>query len=226
MVGAMCGRYVSRIDGSLERDWALDRTPPAFESYNVAPAQHVPVVREREGHRTCELLRWGLVPYWAKGIPPHLSTINARLETISTAPTYRDPWIRGQRCILPALGFYAWQEFQSGKEPYYITVAEQPLFGMAGVWDYSETADRVGFDSCAIITMPATPFMAQIDNTGQRMPALLRWEDHQTWLTGSIEAARACLRRHPEIRLRAHPVGTGVNSLRNDDPRLIEAARA
>ena len=81
----MCGRYVSKIDAALERDWALTRPPPLFESYNIAPTTAVPVVRERDGQRLCELLRWGLVPFWAKGIPPKLSTINARIETIATA---------------------------------------------------------------------------------------------------------------------------------------------
>ena len=129
----MCGRYVSKVDAALERDWGLSKAPPIFESYNIAPTQKVPVVRERDGERTCELLRWGLVPFWAKGIPTKLSTINARVETVATAATYRGPWKRGQRCILPAIGFYEWQVLDDGKkQPYYISLEDQPLLRPGG----------------------------------------------------------------------------------------------
>ena len=144
----MCGRYVSKLDAAMEREWALSRPPPVFESYNIAPSQNVPVVREQHGQRSCELIRWGLVPRWAKGIPPKLSTINARIETISTAASYRGPWKQGQRCILPALGFYEWQVRDTGKQPFYIWLADQALFGLAGLWERSPADDgsahRVG----------------------------------------------------------------------------------
>ena len=92
----MCGRYVSKTDAAMERAWELSRPPALFESYNVAPTQQVPVVRERDGERLCELIRWGLVPFWAKGVPTKLSTINARIETLATAATYRTPWAKAR----------------------------------------------------------------------------------------------------------------------------------
>lgn len=220
----MCGRYVSRIDASLERDWQLTRPPPLFESYNVAPTTNVPVVREREGVRTCELIRWGLVPFWAKGIPPKLSTINARVETIATAATYRTPWKRGQRCILPALGFYEWQVRESGKQPWYIHLADQAVFGLAGLWDSSLAPDGSVVESCTIITMPANPFVAEIHNSKARMPAILRQADHDAWLAGDAAAALACLQPYPEAKMLAHTVSTAVNSPRNNAARLIEPA--
>lgn len=220
----MCGRYVSKIDASLERDWALTRPPPLFESYNVAPTTAVPVVREREGERTCELIRWGLVPFWAKGIPPKLSTINARVETIATAATYRTPWKRGQRCILPATGFYEWQVRESGKQPWYIHLANQSVFGLAGLWDASVAADGSVLESCTIITMPANPFMAEIHNSKARMPAILRREDHDAWLAGDAAAALDCVQPYAESQMLAHTVSTAVNSPRNNLARLIEPA--
>jgi len=129
----MCGRYASRLDAAMERAWGLSRPPSPFESYNVAPTQRVPVVRQRGGERLCELLRWGLVPFWAKGVPPKLSTINARVETVASAASYRGPWKRGQRCILPATGFYEWQIRESAKQPFYIFLTDQSLFGFAGL---------------------------------------------------------------------------------------------
>lgn len=217
----MCGRYVSKLDAAMEREWALSRPPPPFESYNIAPTQQVPVVRERDSERSCELLRWGLVPFWAKGVPPKLSTINARIETIATAASYRGPWKRSQRCILPALGFYEWQVRDSGKQPFYVYLADQRLFGLAGLWEHSETDDGSAIESVTIITMPANPMMAEIHNAKARMPAILRHEDHNAWLTASPADAMNCLHQYPEAEMRAHPVSTVVNSPKNNEPRLI-----
>ena len=220
----MCGRYASKLEAALERDWALTRPPPLFESYNIAPTTRVPVIRERNGERVCELIRWGLVPFWAKGVPTKLSTINARMETITTAASYRGPWKKGQRCILPAIGFYEWQVRDSGKQPWYIHLADQPVFGFAGLWDGSAAADGTVLESCTIITMPANPFMAEIHNSKGRMPAILLREDHQTWLAGEPAAAMGCLHPYPDVQMLAHTVSTVVNSPRNNEPRLIEPA--
>ena len=220
----MCGRYVSRIEASLERDWALSRPPPLFESYNIAPTTPVPVVRLRAGERVCELLRWGLVPAWAKGVPPKFSTINARVETLINAPTWRGPWKLGQRCILPATGFYEWQVVGAGKQPWYITLTDQPLFGFAGLWEISRADDGTVIESCTIITLPASAFMAEIHNSKARMPAILRRADHDSWLRGDPTAAFDCLAPYPEAAMQAHTVSRAVNSPRNNEPRLIEAA--
>lgn len=218
----MCGRYVSRLDAAMERAWGLSRPPAPFESYNIAPTQHVPVVRERDGERLCELLRWGLVPFWAKGVPPKLSTINARVETVATAASYRGPWKRGQRCILPATGFYEWQLREAGKQPFFIHLTDQTLFGLAGLWDASTNADRAVLESCTILTMPANPLMAEIHNAKARMPAILRREDHDAWLAGDADAAMNCIAPYPQELMRAYPVSTVVNSPRNNEARLIE----
>ncbi|HEY3851027.1 MAG TPA: SOS response-associated peptidase family protein, partial [Steroidobacteraceae bacterium] len=104
----MCGRYVSPEDAAIEREFNLLHTewrfPPCF---NVAPTQEVPIVRMRDGRRQGVRLRWGLIPYFAKGVPPKYSTINARIETVQTAASHRGPWSRGQRCLVAARGFYA-----------------------------------------------------------------------------------------------------------------------
>ena len=219
----MCGRYVSRLEAALEREWALSGPPPVFESYNVAPSQAVPVVRDRDGNSECLLLRWGLVPFWARGVPPKYSTINARLEGLQTAASYRGPWKRAQRCILPAIGFYEWHVEGRGKQPWYIYLPEREVFGFAGLWDRSETGDGRAVESCTIITLPANALLAEIHNARQRMPAILRREDHDAWLGTDAEAALACLQPYPAARMAAHPVSTRVNSPRNNDLELIAA---
>src|SRR5277367_938368 len=118
----MCGRYVSPDEASIEREFNLVRTEWQFPpSFNVAPTQAVPVVREIEGARKGTLLRWGLIPFFARGIPPKYSTINARIETVQTAASYRGPWKRGQRCLVAATGFFEWHLDEAGrKAPYFI----------------------------------------------------------------------------------------------------------
>jgi putative SOS response-associated peptidase YedK len=223
----MCGRYVSPDDASIEREFTLVRAEWKFPpSYNVAPTQEVPVIRvNKAGERVGACLHWGLIPHWAKGLPPKYSTINATMEKLAEAPTWRDAWKRGQRCILPALGFYEWQLLPDGKnkQPYYITLNDQDLFGLAGIWDSSTGADGVVVQSCTIVTMPANQLMSEIHNVKHRMPAILAKEDRDIWLTGTPGDAYAVLKQYPDTHLVAIPVSKRVNTPKNNDPELIAA---
>jgi putative SOS response-associated peptidase YedK len=208
----------------MEREFTIRRKHWVFEpSYNVAPSQQVPAIRMNDGEPEGLLLRWGLVPFFAKGIPPKYSTINARVETLETAASYRGPWKRGQRCILPAAGFYEWQVLPDGKkQPYYITVADQDLFGFAGLWDRSVSEGDSAIESATIITMAANPLMAEIHNVKARMPAILAREDRDAWLAGSLDDARSALKPYPADLMVAWPVSTRVNTPRNNSAQLIE----
>src|SRR5271168_2669335 len=106
----MCGRYVTPQEAEAERYVRAARIHwEEYErSHNVAPSQQVPVVRMADGQREGLIMRWGLVPFFARGVPPKYSTINASIEKLTDAPSWRGPWKRGQRCILPASGFYEW----------------------------------------------------------------------------------------------------------------------
>ncbi|HEY6455653.1 MAG TPA: SOS response-associated peptidase [Steroidobacteraceae bacterium] len=220
----MCGRYVSPDIAEAERyflvhvvRWNIER------SYNVAPTQQVPVVRVADREREGVALRWGLVPFFAKGVPPKYSTINATIEKLADGPCWRGPWKRAQRCILPAAGFYEWHVNEDGsKRPFYITCADQPLFGLAGLWDSSRSDDGKVLESCTIITMPPNPLLAEIHNAKQRMPAILRSEDINAWLTGSADEARAALSPYPADAMVAWPVSTKVNSPKNNDAGLMD----
>jgi putative SOS response-associated peptidase YedK len=175
----------------------------------------VPVVRRVEDGNDCNLLRWGLIPFFANGIPGKYHTINARIESMETSPAYRTPWRRAQRCIVPSNGFYEWQELTGGvKQPWFIHSVERELFGFAGLWDRSIGSDNVAIESFTIITMPAAPFMAEIHNTRRREPAILQPDDYE---------ARATLRPAVAGTLSAHPVSQRVNSPRNHGAELIAA---
>jgi putative SOS response-associated peptidase YedK len=222
----MCGRYIIRQQAKALREWERYGPPPFIDSYNVAPTQQVPIVRLRGGTPEGAMVRWGLVPYFTRGEAPTYSTINARVETFESAASYRGPWRRAQRCIQLASGFYEWHLDAYGrKRPYFITVADQELFGFAGLWDRSVKADGTAIESCAHLTLPANELMADIHNTGNhpyRMPAILRAEDREIWLRGTPEEARAVLKPYSSTLMLAYEVSPRVNSTKNDSPDLIE----
>jgi putative SOS response-associated peptidase YedK len=221
----MCGRYVSPDDAAIEREFNLVRAEWQFPaSYNVAPTDDVPVVRvNKEGARTGSLMHWGLIPYWAKGIPPKFSTINATIEKLTEAASWRGPWTRGQRCIMPATGFYEWQLLPDGKtkQPYYITLNDQDVFGFAALWDSSKRDDGVRIQSCSIVTMPANALMVEIHNVKHRMPAILDKEDRDAWLNAAPEEALKLLRQYPDTHMVATPVSKRVNTPKNNNAELI-----
>jgi len=220
----MCGRYVSPEIAEAERNFLvhLIRWRDYQRSYNVAPTQWVPAVRLVDGQREGVLLRWGLVPFFAKGIPTKFSTINATIEKLTDGAMWRGPWKRAQRCILPAAGFYEWHVLaDSSKRPYYITCIDQPVFGFAGLWDTSMAENGTETISCTIITMPPNALMAQIHNAKQRMPAILAAEDIESWLSGSQSEARGALKPYGADLMLAQPVSTRVNSPHNNDATLI-----
>jgi putative SOS response-associated peptidase YedK len=223
----MCGRYVSPDEASIEREFNLVHQEWQFPaSFNVAPTQAVPVVRSRDGERIGSTMRWGLIPFFAKGEAPKYSTINARIESFETAASYRGPWSRGQRCLQFATGFYEWHVDHEGrKAPYYIHLNDHPIFAFAALWDRSIKTDGASIESCVHITMPANDLMRQVHNGGNnphRMPAILRREDCDVWLNGTLDEARAILKQYDAGLMVAFEVGSAVNSPKNNAANLIE----
>jgi putative SOS response-associated peptidase YedK len=223
----MCGRYVSPDESSIEREFNLVHTEWQFPPcYNVAPTQLVPIVRSVYGARQGVRVRWGLIPFFAKGVSGKFSTINARIETVETAASYKDPWKRGQRCLQVASGFYEWHVDTAGrKAPYYIHLRNQSIFAFAGLWDRSFKADGTAIESCVHITMPGNELMREIHNGGgnpHRMPAILRREDYAVWLDGSADEARGVLNQYDGSQMVAYEVSAMVNSPKNDSAALLE----
>jgi putative SOS response-associated peptidase YedK len=187
----------------------------------------VPIVRLVNGYRLGSRVHWGLIPFWAKGVQPKYSTINATVEKLTDGATWRGPWKRGQRCIIPALGFFEWQVQADGKskQPFYITMNDQDVFGFAGLWDSSVGADSVAVESCTIVTMPANELMAEIHNVKHRMPAILAKKDREVWLAGTSEEAFKVIKQYADTHMVATPVSTRVNTPKNNDALLIEPAK-
>jgi putative SOS response-associated peptidase YedK len=224
----MCGRYIIRQQAKSIAEWQKYGPPPFIESFNVAPTDSVTILRVRDEQPEYAKVRWGLVPFFARGEPPKFLTINARIETFETAASYKGPWSHEQRCLQLASGFYEWHVDRNGrKAPFLVTLVDQELFGFAGLWERSVRPDGSVVESCTHITMAANELMADIHNAGanpHRMPGIVRAEDRDTWLSGTPKEAHALLKPYPSGLMVAYEVSTRVNSVKNNSPDLLEPA--
>jgi putative SOS response-associated peptidase YedK len=202
---------------SVERLFAFDARPNLAARYNIAPTQPVPVLRDgAAGRRELALVRWGLVPSWAKDVAAGPPLINARAETVAEKPSFRNAFKR-RRCLIPADGFYEWRVMPDGpKQPYRIAMADNALFVFAGIWEHWQTDEGSELESCAIVTTEAN---GQIRDIHRRMPVILPPEDFDTWLGGEPSEAAALMRPYGGS-LVAYPVSRAVNNIRNDGPAL------
>jgi putative SOS response-associated peptidase YedK len=216
----MCGKYILAQAAKAERAMGIRRGHWDYPlSYRVLPTEQVPAVIAANGEREATLLRWGLIPYWAQGVPLKASTINATAERIASAPAYRDAWRRGQRCILVMAGFYEPHVNSDGsREPFFVKLEDREVFGVAGLWERSRHSDGTQLLSCTLITVPANELLLQVHNGKPRMPAILAEHAYDVWLSGALPQARALLQPYPAELMRAWRVSRRVNhpQLAND----------
>ncbi len=220
----MCGRFaLFTPTGLLEEYFELTESVAAElePRYNVTPGQAVAVVREREGVRRVDSLRWGLVPFWAKDATIGRRLINARLESASVKPAFREAWSR-RRCLIPASGFYEWAEPHAGRrQPFFIRARQEPLLAMAGLWERWRSPSGETLETCVIVTTDANDTLAPIHD---RMPVLVPQAEQRIWLDASTTRAEIdALARHAPA-LDAWPVGFAVNDPRRDDEALTAPA--
>jgi len=188
--------------------------------YNAAPTDKLPVVRlDREGNRELALLRWGLIPFWAKDEKVGFSSINARAETVATAPAFREAFPR-RRCLVPATGFYEWKKLPGGsKQPYNIGMRDGSSFAMAGLWE-RWTKGPEPIESFTIITGPPNSLAAELHD---RMPVILEPDHWDAWLSSKdMGEVQKMLQPFPAQLMRAYPVSAKVGNVKNDAPDLIE----
>lgn len=218
----MCGRYTLLQDPGAIRD----RFPVGAEIYpsrrfNVAPGDDVlAVTTDRGGAPRGELLRWGLVPSWAKSPDTGLKMINARLETVTERPAYRRAFER-YRCLIVADGFYEWQRVSGGsKQPFHITRSDGGLFAFAGLWSIWRAPDDTTLRTCTIITRPAN---AAVSALHDRMPVILAPEGESAWLdpVASADQLNTVLAGLPAERIALAAVSTAVNDARYDGPECL-----
>jgi putative SOS response-associated peptidase YedK len=223
----MCGRFLNRLPASeTARIFGTVNAVPNWPPrYNLAPTQPVLAVRYNPETRARSLdpLRWGLVPIWAKDLSFGAKCINAKAETVAEKPAFRDAF-KNRRCLIPADGFYEWQKTAGGKVPHAI-VPKEGVFAFAGLWErWKDPASLEIVRSCTIVTGRPNELVAPIHD---RMPVILPPETWPRWLgeePASREELLDLLQPYPADRMRAYPISTRVNSVRNDEPALLEPA--
>jgi len=194
--------------------------------FNVAVTQRVPVARLHDQETEGVMMRWGFQPQPEEGDPRDVGSALVRSDSILSSSDYRRAWLYGQRCVVPLAGFYLWHLTPSGvSQPFYVRLVNRHVFGVAALWERTvleEGEDVV--ESCALLTVPANPLMAEIDERSGQMPAILHRQDYDEWLKAAASKAQSLLRTYPAERMVTHPVGPRVNYLEFDDDLLIRPA--
>jgi len=219
----MCGRFA--FYSPSEATAALFGASSATEvvpRYNIAPTQFIAAVRNDEQNvPELAMLRWGLVPFWAKDPSIGNRMINARAETVAEKPSFRNAY-KKRRCLVLADGFYEWRKEGDGKTPYFISLADGSPFAFAGLWeDWNSKDSDESLQTTAIITTAASDFMAQLHH---RMPVVMLPAQAERWLGGDMDLLAEVIDNSPSFQ--AWPVDRKVNNARNEDPALIEPAGA
>ncbi|MDH4566197.1 SOS response-associated peptidase [Pseudomonas sp. BN414] len=226
----MCGRYVTPSDRAIEDFWHIGARDSGrwVQSFNAAPTTQVPILRlDHGGEAELVTARWGLIPFWWKQPKPPSLSFNARSEEAAKKPMWRSS-LQRQRCIMPAQGWYEWNEHQRVRnragllvnQPYYHHAANNEVLAIAGLWATWTGPEGQEVVTCALLTKDAAGPAADIHH---RMPVILRPEQFDIWLSPSTSAEQV----HSTIAISredfaAHPVTTDVGNNRNDSPELLE----
>ena len=190
--------------------------------FNVAISQSIPVARMHERDLEGVMMRWGLAHTTARGTINLTSCGSVRRDALKSVQDLHRMWTHGQRGIVPLAGFYLWQRAPAGHyQPYYVRLVNRTVFGVAVLWERAEANDEV-IESCALITVDANPLLTEFDATTGQMPAILRSEDYDAWLSSSVDRANELLAPYPHTRMVCHPVAPYVNHLEFDEPDLIK----
>jgi len=220
----MCGRYrLSRrkqliqeyFDTTDEVDWE--------PRYNIAPSQNVPIIRQNRAkpERRFSLARWGLIPYWAMDQSIGYKLINARSETVTDKPAFREAF-ESRRCLIPADGFYDWKRVGTAKQPFHFGLQDDSLFAFAGLWDRWKDASGQAVESCSILTTSPSALLADVHD---RMPVILNPDHYDLWLDPGfrrVDALKDMLNPFDATLMRRYAVSTRVNNVTNDDGECSE----
>ena len=216
----MCGRYrLSRRKQIIEEHFdSVSGEEDWSPRYNVAPTQPVPVIRQhpKEPRRELSLVRWGLIPWWAKDSSGAARMINARSETAATLPAFRDA-LKVRRCIVPADGFYEWKRAGKARHPYCFEVNDGELFAFAGLWERWKDPAGKRLETCSILTTTPNTVTSAVHD---RMPVILSPDSYDLWLDpafADVTAISELLKPYDARAMRCFPVSARVNHVANDD---------
>jgi putative SOS response-associated peptidase YedK len=222
----MCGRFTNKAKSKdIEKEFKVGRkNANLFEPrYNIAPSQMIDVVFEPESERILSQLKWGLIPHWAKDSDIGNRMINARAETLTEKPSFREAF-KSRRCIIPASGFYEWQKTGTGaKQPFYFYLKDKEVFGFAGLWEtWIDKQSGEELETCTIITTEANEVLKPVH---ERMPVILKPESYDEWLDAKekdTEKLQKFLVPYPAEEMDSHAVSKSVNVPDVDSAELIK----
>lgn len=210
----------------LQEAFDLLRVPDLAPRYNIAPTQSVAVVRRTEAGNDLSMMRWGLIPSWAKDTKIGARLINARSDTVATKPAFRSAFKR-RRCLIPADGYYEWKRTgPKSKQPYLIGLNHDQPMAFAGLWEIWKSPEGgATIESCTILTTEANQFLSEIHD---RMPVILHARDREVWLDPDVppDALSVILHPYVEEAMQAHPVSTLVNKASNEVPECVRPTDA
>lgn len=225
----MCGRFtLNAKPGEIEREFAAAAVGAAKQAeettqrFNIAPSQIITAVRQFESERIVSGLKWGLVPSWAKEESIGSRMINARAESITEKPSFRNAF-RSRRCLIPSSGFYEWKRLgdKAGKQPFYFYLTNKPVFGFAGLWETWKTVEGNELETCTIITTEANAVLAPVHD---RMPVIIKPENYEEWLDPKemdTDYLQKFLAPYPPEEMQSHAVSREVNNPTFDAAELI-----
>jgi len=217
----MCGRFViTSSPDALRRLFNYPELPNFPPRYNVAPTQPVPVVLQDQGTRHFQLMRWGFLPAWVKDPKKFALVINARSETVRDKPAFRNA-LKRRRCLLPADGYYEWQDRGGRKRPFFIYARDRGPIAFAGLAETWIGPNGEELDTVAIVTTAAPPHLAELHS---RVPVTIAPRDFPVWLDCAafdVDEAMALLVPPREHEFAWHEVSTEVNRVANDNAELI-----
>jgi putative SOS response-associated peptidase YedK len=217
----MCGRYsLVFIDDLGNRFRVFNPMIGSRSRFNIAPGNEMPVII-REEKNEIVMMKWGLVPHRIQDITTAQRPINARAETLSEKPTFKE-LLQNRRCLVPASGFFEWKKEGSKKIPFYLHLPKIPLFAFAGLYDCWKCPDGKLLFTYTIITTEPNELIAKIHN---RMPSILQPEHEDRWLSEvplSAGDLKEILSPFPAENMSMYPVSTLVNSPYSDDDCIIK----
>jgi putative SOS response-associated peptidase YedK len=218
----VCGRFASFLPAEALRAMfdTVNATPNWEPTWNMAPTRDAPLIRLHPETRARHLglLRWGLVPHWAKDPKSVRQPINARAETLATSSMFRDALER-RRCLVPADVFYEWQALDGAKLPFAVARADGDPMVFAGLWEGWRGSDGTVIRSFTIVTTNANAVLRPIH---ERMPVILERAAWPVWL-GEEEGDPTAVLGPSPAELRVWRIGKAVNSVRNDNAALLQA---
>lgn len=221
----MCGRFTLRTPlGKLIEQFQLESAPEQLPlRFNVAPTDSVLSLRDTADQRETVMLRWGLVPPWAKELSIGSRMINARSETVAEKPAFREAF-RRRRCLVLADGYLEWKKVGSKKQPYHIRMQDHRPFAFAGLWERWTRGDEP-LETCTILTTDANSLSREVHD---RMPVILQPNDYDLWLDPKFQQAeplQRLLQPYPSDEMEMVMVSMRVNSVRHDDAACLQEQR-